>query len=215
VLFSSSNTATKTVEAIVERVRVRSAGNGTVAVPPSITMAAPPALATSTFGTLNVPPSDGLGTPFDLGPSAGPVKTVIVRGDIRSGSRFTILASIDGAQFEPVAVFTSDQQGALAVSVLCRFLRVQRHGLGPTPAVAFGTEGTFDPAAAATAELSISEEAEHETSSLSDEEVLAEFGLTMSDWEKMGQEPLSEETPRRNGSTRCLDRTGQSRRSLH
>ena len=47
------------------------------------------------------------------------------------------------------------------------------------------------------------------------EEVLAEFGLTMSDWEKMGQEPLSEETPRRNGSTRCLDRTGQSRRSLH
>ena len=180
VLFSSSNTASKTVEAIVDRVRVRSAGNGTVAVPPSITMAAPPALATSTFGTLNVPPSDGLGTPFDLGPSAGPVKTVIVRGDIRSGSRFTILASIDGAQFEPVAVFTSDQQGALAVSVLCRFLRVQRHGLGPAPAVAFGTEGTFDPAAAATAELSISEEAEHETVSVSDEEVLAEYAVPLS-----------------------------------
>jgi hypothetical protein len=31
------------------------------------------------------------------------------------------------------------------------------------------------------------------------EEVLAEFGLTMADWEKMGQEPLSEEAPRRNG----------------
>ena len=31
------------------------------------------------------------------------------------------------------------------------------------------------------------------------EEVLAEFGLTMADWEKMGQDPLSEETPRRNG----------------
>lgn len=31
------------------------------------------------------------------------------------------------------------------------------------------------------------------------EEVLAEFGLTMADWEKMGQEPLKEETPRRNG----------------
>jgi hypothetical protein len=31
------------------------------------------------------------------------------------------------------------------------------------------------------------------------EEVLAEFGLTMADWEKMGQEPLPEETPRRNG----------------
>ena len=31
------------------------------------------------------------------------------------------------------------------------------------------------------------------------EDVLAEFGLTMADWEKMGQEPLPEETPRRNG----------------
>ncbi len=31
------------------------------------------------------------------------------------------------------------------------------------------------------------------------EQVLAEFGLTMADWEKMGQEPLPEEKPRRNG----------------
>jgi len=31
------------------------------------------------------------------------------------------------------------------------------------------------------------------------EEVLAEFGLTMADWEKMGQEPPTEETSRRNG----------------
>jgi hypothetical protein len=31
------------------------------------------------------------------------------------------------------------------------------------------------------------------------EEVLAEFGLTMDDWEKMGREPLKEETSRRNG----------------
>jgi hypothetical protein len=31
------------------------------------------------------------------------------------------------------------------------------------------------------------------------EEVLAEFGLTMADWEKMGQEPLAEETSQRNG----------------
>ena len=31
------------------------------------------------------------------------------------------------------------------------------------------------------------------------EEVLAEFGLTMADWDRMGQEPLSEETPRCNG----------------
>jgi hypothetical protein len=31
------------------------------------------------------------------------------------------------------------------------------------------------------------------------EEVLAEFGLTMDDWEKMGREPLPDETPRRSG----------------
>jgi hypothetical protein len=31
------------------------------------------------------------------------------------------------------------------------------------------------------------------------EEVLEELGLTMADWEKMCQEPLAEETPRRNG----------------
>jgi hypothetical protein len=31
------------------------------------------------------------------------------------------------------------------------------------------------------------------------EEVLAEFGLTMDDWDRMGREPLSEEAPRRNG----------------
>lgn len=31
------------------------------------------------------------------------------------------------------------------------------------------------------------------------EEVLADFGLTMDDWEKMGQDPLPEETPQRNG----------------
>jgi hypothetical protein len=31
------------------------------------------------------------------------------------------------------------------------------------------------------------------------EAVLRDFGLTMADWEKMGQEPLPEEAPRRNG----------------
>jgi hypothetical protein len=31
------------------------------------------------------------------------------------------------------------------------------------------------------------------------EEVLAEFGLSMADWDKMGQQPLPEEAPRGNG----------------
>ena len=34
---------------------------------------------------------------------------------------------------------------------------------------------------------------------VSHEQVLAEFGLTLADWEKMGQEPLPEEQSRRNG----------------
>jgi hypothetical protein len=31
------------------------------------------------------------------------------------------------------------------------------------------------------------------------DEVLAEFGLTMADWDKMGSEPSPEDTPRPNG----------------
>ena len=31
------------------------------------------------------------------------------------------------------------------------------------------------------------------------EEVLAEFGLTLADWERMGQEPQPDETRRRDG----------------
>jgi hypothetical protein len=31
------------------------------------------------------------------------------------------------------------------------------------------------------------------------EEILADFGLTMADWEKMGGEPLPGQAPRRNG----------------
>jgi hypothetical protein len=31
------------------------------------------------------------------------------------------------------------------------------------------------------------------------EQVLAEFGLTMADWEKMGQEPLADRTTRSHG----------------
>ncbi len=34
------------------------------------------------------------------------------------------------------------------------------------------------------------------------EEVLAEFGLTMANWEEMGEEPLPEETPQCNGQRR-------------
>jgi hypothetical protein len=181
VLFTSNNTAGKAIDAVVDRVRVRSIGNGPVAIPPSITMAAPPAAATSIFGALATPASEGLGAPSDLGAAAGAVKTIIARGDIRPGSRFTVLASLDGLHFEPVTAFTADQQGAKAVSVLCRFLRVQRHGLGATPSISFGCEGTFDPAAATASELTISEEAEHETSSLSNEEVLAEYAVPLAE----------------------------------
>jgi hypothetical protein len=41
--------------------------------------------------------------------------------------------------------------------------------------------------------------AEREAAAEADEEVLAEFGLTMADWDKMGTGPAPEETLRRNG----------------
>lgn len=181
VLFASNNTAGKSVEAVVDRVRVRSVGNGPVALPPSITMAAPPAPGPSIFGVLNVPTAEGLGNVTDLGASAGPVKTFIVRGDIRPGSRFTILASLDGSHFEPAGVFTADQEGALAISILCRFLRVQRHGTGATPSIAFGSQGTFDAAvvAAASSSLAIDEDEEHETTTTTDEEILVEYSVPL------------------------------------
>jgi len=40
------------------------------------------------------------------------------------------------------------------------------------------------------------------------EEVLAELGLTMADWDRMGQEPLPDET-RHNGQAYRLERAGQ------
>lgn len=176
VLFSSSNTAGKEIEAVVDRVRVRSIGNGPVAIPPSITMAAPPAPGPSIFGVLDTPSAEGLGAVTDIGSAAGPLKTFTVRGDIRPGSRFTVQASVDGVHFEPAAVFRSDQEGARAVEILCHFLRVQRHGIGPTPVIAFGSEGTFEPSAG-TSDLSIAEQEEHETATTTTEEVLAEYAV--------------------------------------
>src|SRR6516164_7719700 len=77
-LFTSDNTGTKTIEAIVTHVRVRSEGNGVVTTPPSITLGAPPAVGPSVFQALPVPSVNGPGPIVDLGDSAGPFKTVVL-----------------------------------------------------------------------------------------------------------------------------------------
>jgi hypothetical protein len=143
-LFTSDNTGTKTIEAIVTHVRVRSEGNGVVTTPPSLTLGAPPAAGPSVFRDLAVPPANGSGPIVDLGDSAGPFKTVVLRqggGPIPPGARYSILASMDGVKFDEAIFYTTDRQGARPVQVMCRFMRVLRNAGGPDPIVAVGAEG--------------------------------------------------------------------------
>lgn len=180
VVFSASNSGPKTVDGIVDRLRVTSIGNGAVASPPSITMGAALALGTNLFGTLDVPLTDGLGPVVDLGTAAGPIKTFMMRGAVSAGSRYAVLASMDGVHFDEAVLFTSDQSGARAVEILCRFLRVQRHGVTGRPVISFGCEGTFDPASLSGSEISIGESSERETSGTTAEDVLFEYAAPLS-----------------------------------
>lgn len=140
-LFTTQAPGVRTFDCIVDRVRVRSAGNASLTIPPTITLGAPPAIGTPVFGVLDMPAAPGFGAAFDLGLSAGAFKTFILRGAIPSGSRYTIQGSADGQRFDEVMLFTSDQQGARPTEFFCRFLRVQRGAGGPTPVLAFGCEG--------------------------------------------------------------------------
>lgn len=180
-LFQASNEGTKTVDAIVEQVRVRSVRNLANATAPSITMGAPPAMGPNFFGQLPIPATQGLGDPLDLGLRVGPLKTFTARGSLPSGSRYSILASMDGLQFDEVIQFTADQQGARSREVMCRYLRVLRGGpLGPAPIIAVGGEATMEASGggSASAELSIASDREYETT-ISDEEVLAEYAVPL------------------------------------
>ena len=119
------------------------------------------------------------GTVFDLGLSAGAFKTFILRGSIPPGSRYSILGSMDGHSFQEVILFTSDQQGARRAAFLCRFLRVQRDAGGPTPVIAFGSEGILEGGAGGgTSEISIAD-GEIETTSVTDEEVLRQYRVPL------------------------------------
>jgi hypothetical protein len=180
--FQSRNEGTKTVDAIVEQVRVRSVRNPANATVPSITMGAPSALGTNFFGSLHVPTAQGLGDPLDIGFRVGPLKTFTARGQIPAGARFSILASMDGVQFDEVIQFTGDQQGARSREVMCRYLRVLRGGpLGPAPIIAVGGESTMEMSGgggSASIELSIGSDGEYETTG-SSEELFAEYAVPL------------------------------------
>ena len=75
-------------------------------------------------------------------------------------------------------LFTSDQQGARPVEFFCRFLRVQRAAGGPTPVLAFGTEGIAEPTTAPN-EVSIGDQGQAATSSLGTEEVLRQYRMPL------------------------------------
>jgi hypothetical protein len=143
-LFTTDNGGTKTIDAIVTHLRVRSEGNGVVTTPPSLTLGAPPAVGLSVFRDLPVPPANGPGPIVDLGDSAGPFKTIVLRqgaGPIPPGARYSILASMDGVKFDEALLYTTDRQGARPLQVMCRFMRVLRSAGGPDPIVAVGAEG--------------------------------------------------------------------------
>ena len=178
-LFTSQAPGVRNFDCVVALVRVRSVGNAGLAAPPTISLGAPPAIAPSSFGVLAVPASSGFGAPFDLGLSAGAFKTFILRGAIPAGSRYSILGSMDGQNFQEVLLFTADQQGARPAALLCRFLQVRRDAAGPAPVIAFGSEGIFEPTIAATSEISIADDGEIETSSTSNEEVLRQYQVPL------------------------------------
>lgn len=177
-LFTSQSPGVRTFDCIVDRVRVRSAGNSQLATPPTIALGAPPAVGTPLFGVLDMPPGPGVGAPFDLGLSSGAFKTFILRGAIPPGSRYAVQGSIDGVRFDEVMLFTSDQQGARPVEFFCRFLRVQRAAAGATPVLAFGTEGILEPTTGP-AEVSIPDQGEGATSSVGSEEVLRQYHVPL------------------------------------
>ncbi|MDX2023250.1 MAG: hypothetical protein SF187_23655 [Deltaproteobacteria bacterium] len=182
-LFTSQNAGTKSVDCIVERVRVRVARALPTSTPPSVTMGAPPALGFNFFGRLDVPDAAGTGAVLDLGLNVGPLKTFVLRGMVPERARFTIQASMDGARFDEAMLFTSDQQGARSVHVMCRYLRVQRTGgSGPAPAISVGCEPVFEPAGSESGGIapsgpyvSFGDESVKSTTGIYDEEVIEEF----------------------------------------
>ncbi len=179
-LFTSQAPGVRNFDAIVGQVRVRSISNSGLSTPPMIALGAPPAVGTPVFGVLDVPSGPGAGAVFDLGLSAGAFKTFILRGSIPAGSRYSILGSMDGHSFQEVILFTSDQQGARPAAFLCRFLRVQRDAGGPTPVIAFGSEGILEGGASGgTSEISIADDGQIETTSVTDEEVLRQYRVPL------------------------------------
>jgi hypothetical protein len=182
VLYTTGATGVRSVDCMVQQVRVRAIAAALGIDKPSITMGAPPANGTPIFGALDVPRVSGVGASFDLGLATGPLKTFILRGKAAPGARYSILASMDGSQFDEVLLFTSDQEGARSRSVMCRFVRVQRAAAGPTPVITIGAEGLLVPGIAnapSSAELSIASERELATVTRN-EEVLAEYAVPLS-----------------------------------
>jgi hypothetical protein len=177
-LYTARSPGVRTFDSIVERVRVRSAGNAQLASPPTIALGAPTALGTAVFGVLDVPPGPGVGAVFDLGTAAAAFKTFILRGSVPPGSRYSILGSIDGVRFDEVMLFTSDQQGARPVEFLCRYLQVQRGGGGATPVISFGSEGSVESGQGTNA-LSLADDAEIATGASDVEEVLRQYHVPL------------------------------------
>jgi hypothetical protein len=97
---------------------------------------------------------------------------------------------MDGIRFDEVLLFTADQQGARSVSVMCRYLRVERTGgvAGAPPVLSVGAEpvvelrdgggeggGGGGGGGGSGADITIASQARAATTRVGEEEVLAEY----------------------------------------
>jgi len=134
----------KTIDAVVQFLRVCTQTAFPTLPPPAIGLGAPPPLSPNFFAALDVPRGPGLGAPLDLLLTAGPIKTIAARGALSRSNRATVLVSMDGVRFDEVCTFDRDRQGLFTSRLVARYLRVQRDGSGPPFTVTVGAEGLFE-----------------------------------------------------------------------
>jgi hypothetical protein len=139
------------------------------------------------FATLPAPAEAGLGKVVDLGDEVGLEKTFIVGGRLPPGVRYSVQASVDGEHFGEVLRLPSGQQDrARTLAAVCRYLRIEKVGRGPSPAVTVGAKGLVlaggggdgngePPTVSLRSHVSLADEAGVTTELASEEQVLREY----------------------------------------
>lgn len=185
-LFTGARSIARTVEGIAKKLRVRALGTRGISPTGSIGVGALEAAAANVFAILAAPAEAGLGKAVDLGDEVGLEKTFIVGGRLPPGVRYSVLASVDGENFGEILRLPSGQQDrARTLAAVCRFLRIEKVGRGPSPAVTVGAKGLAlgdggdgngePPTVSLRSHVSLSDEAAVTTELASEEQVVREY----------------------------------------